>query len=198
MANRVKKLNAHLDDINDSANRLGLQNKLANTSAPEPRLNQQTHSFLEQEVVGRNEDVDQIVSLLIDSCNQEALSVISIVGMAGLGKTTLAKKVRTDDKIREYFGENIMWVCVSEIFDVQRILGEMLESLTGSPCINKNRDTLLWKIGEGLEKKEEKKQGKKVGKNYLLILDDVWSEEGRNWDELRVVCWEYVERLEIE
>ncbi|GLT31971.1 hypothetical protein SLA2020_066680 [Shorea laevis] len=189
MANRVKKLNAYLDDINDSANRLGLQTKLANTSAPEPRVNQQTHSFLDQEVVGRNEDVDQIVSLLIDSSNQEALSVISIVGMAGLGKTTLAKKVRADDKIREYFGENIMWVCVSGIFDVQRILGEMLESLTRSPCIYNNRDTLLRKIGEVLEKKEEKKEGekeeKKEGKNYLLILDDVWSEESGKWAELR-------------
>ncbi|GKV29454.1 hypothetical protein SLEP1_g38381 [Rubroshorea leprosula] len=189
MANRVKKLNAYLDDINDSANRFGLQNKLANTSAPQPRLNQQTHSFLEQEVVGRNEDVDQIVSLLIDSCNQEALSVISIVGMAGLGKTTLAKKVCANDKIREYFGEKIMWVCVSEIFDVQRILGEMLESLTGSPCINRNRDTLLRKIGEELEKKEGKKEGgkeeKREEKNYLLILDDVWSEESGNWVVLR-------------
>ncbi|GLT91509.1 hypothetical protein SLE2022_093920 [Rubroshorea leprosula] len=68
----------------------------------------------------------------------------------------------------------------------------MLESLTGSPCINKNRDTLLRKIGEELEKKGEKKEGKKEGeegkkegKNYLLILDDVWSEESGNWDELR-------------
>ncbi|GLT91512.1 hypothetical protein SLE2022_093950 [Rubroshorea leprosula] len=189
MVNRVKKLNAYLDDINDSANRLGLQYKLANASAPEPRVNQQTHSFLEQEVVGRNEDVDQIVSLLIDSSNQETLSVISIVGMAGLGKTTLAKKVRENDKIREYFGENIMWICVSENFDVQRILGEMLESLTRSHCKNENRDTLLRKIGEELVKKEEKKEGKKEekkeGKNYLLILDDVWSEESRNWEELR-------------
>ncbi|GLT91513.1 hypothetical protein SLE2022_093960 [Rubroshorea leprosula] len=189
MANRVKKLNAYLDDINDKANRLGLQNKLVNTSAPEPRVNQQTHSFLDQEVFGRNEDVDQIVSLLIDSGNQEVLSVISIVGMAGLGKTTLAKKVRANDKIREYFGENIMWICVSEIFDVQRILGEMLESLTGSRCKNENRDTLLRKIGEELVKKEEKKEGekeeKKEGKNYLLILDDVWSEKSGNWDELR-------------
>ncbi|GLT91510.1 hypothetical protein SLE2022_093930 [Rubroshorea leprosula] len=189
MANRVKKLNAYLDDINDKANRLGLQNKLANTSAPEPRVNQQTHSFLDQEVFGRNEDVDQIVSQLIDSCNQEVLSVISIVGMAGLGKTTLAKKVCANDKIREYFGENIMWICVSEIFDVHRILGEMLESLTGSRCKNENRDTLLRKIGEELVKKEEKKGGgkeeKNEGKNYLLILDDVWSEKSENWDELR-------------
>ncbi|GKV29462.1 hypothetical protein SLEP1_g38388 [Rubroshorea leprosula] len=189
MANRVKKLNAYLDDIDDKANRLGLQNKLVNTSAPEPRVNQQTHSFLDQEVFGRNEDVDQIVSLLIDSGNQEVLSVISIVGMAGLGKTTLAKKVCANDKIREYFGENIMWVCVSEIFDVHRILGEMLESLTGSRCKNENRDTLLRKIGEELVKKEEKKGGeeeeKNEGKNYLLILDDVWSEKSGNWDELR-------------
>ncbi|GLT91505.1 hypothetical protein SLE2022_093880 [Rubroshorea leprosula] len=189
MANRVKKLNAYLDDINDSANRLGLQNKLTNISAPEPRVNQQTHSFLAQEVIGRDEDVDQIVSLLIDSSNQEALSVISIVGMGGLGKTTLAKKVCANDKICEYFGENIMWICVSVIFDVQRILREILESLTGSPCKNENRDTLLRKIGEELEKKEEKKVGekeeKKEGKNYLLILDDVWSEESGNWDELR-------------
>ncbi|GLT31973.1 hypothetical protein SLA2020_066700 [Shorea laevis] len=194
MANRVKNLNIYLADINEWAGRLGLQYKLANTSVPEPRVNQQTHSLLgfsdSSHVVGRNEDVDELVRLLTDSRNQEALSVISVVGMPGLGKTTLVKAVCAVDKISEYFGEKIMWVCVSENFDVPRILGEMLESLTKTACTIKNVDTLLQKIGEELEKKVGKREGEKEekkegGKNYLLILDDVWNEESEKWDYLK-------------
>ncbi|GLT91498.1 hypothetical protein SLE2022_093820 [Rubroshorea leprosula] len=188
MANRVKNLNVYLADINDWASRLGLQYKLANTAVPEPRVNQQTHSLLgfsdPSQVVGRNEDVDELVRRLTDSRNQEALSVISVVGMPGLGKTTLVKAVCAVDKITEYFGKKIIWVCVSENFDVPKILGEMLESLTKTACTIKNIDTLLQKIGEELGKKEEKKEGEE-GENYLLILDDVWNEKSEKWDYLK-------------
>ncbi|GKV06776.1 hypothetical protein SLEP1_g18620 [Rubroshorea leprosula] len=183
MANKVRNLNIHLADICEWATRLGLQYKFANTSVPMPIVNQQTHSFLSSidpslQVIGRDEDVHQIVSMLTDddSSNGEALSVISIWGMPGLGKTTLAKAVYATDKIQNYFGKNKMWVFVSVNFDVQKILGEMLESLTKAPTTIENRDTLLQKIKEELEKEE---------KSYFLILDDVWNENSRKWDELR-------------
>uniref|UniRef100_A0A2N9HBQ0 RNase H type-1 domain-containing protein n=1 Tax=Fagus sylvatica TaxID=28930 RepID=A0A2N9HBQ0_FAGSY len=47
----------------------------------------------DSEVVGRGDDVLEIVNLLIGANNQQAISVIPIVGMAGLGKTTIAKLV---------------------------------------------------------------------------------------------------------
>ncbi|GKV48305.1 hypothetical protein SLEP1_g55129 [Rubroshorea leprosula] len=178
MANRVKGLNKKLADINSSAHQLGLQYKLANV-VPEPRgrAGRETHSFLSSQVFGRGEDVSKIVSFLVDSSSQHALPVMIIVGMAGLGKTTIAKAVLKNDKIREHFGDNKMWVCVSENFDVKMILMEMLKSCGGSSSGDgdfRSKDIVMKKIQEKLG-----------GENYLLILDDVWNEERLKWEDLR-------------
>ncbi|GKV39364.1 hypothetical protein SLEP1_g47143 [Rubroshorea leprosula] len=93
MGIKIKNLNAALVDLNNRATGLGLQHRLANRN-PEPRGIQQTVSLLGEpsRVIGRDGDVQKIVELLIhDSSNQQPLCVVSIVGIAGLGKTTLAK-----------------------------------------------------------------------------------------------------------
>ncbi|GLT40151.1 hypothetical protein SLA2020_143060 [Shorea laevis] len=179
MANRVADLNKRLDDISCEVKRLGLRYELVAHMVPEPRgrASRETHSFLSSQVYGRKEDVSKIVSLLVDSSSQHDLPVIIIVGMAGLGKTTIAKAVFNDDKIREHFGDNKMWVCVSENFDVNKILMEMLKSCSGSSSGDEDfgsRDRVMKEI--------QKKLGEK---NYLLILDDVWNEERQMWENLR-------------
>ena len=82
----------------------------------------------DSEVVGRGDDVLKMVNLLIGANNQRVISVIPIVGMAGLGKTTIAQLVYNDKRVKKHFDEKI-WVCVSESFDVKRILREILEAL---------------------------------------------------------------------
>ncbi|GKV48280.1 hypothetical protein SLEP1_g55102 [Rubroshorea leprosula] len=178
MANRVADLNKRLVDIHLSADQLGLRPKLANM-VPEPRGRAipETHSFLSSQVFGRDEDVSKIVRSLVDSSSQHDLPVMIIVGMAGLGKTTIAKAVLKNDKIREHFGDNKMWVCVSENFDVKMILMEMLKSCGGSSSGDGDfgsKDIVMKKIQEKLREK-----------NYLLILDDVWNEERQKWEDLR-------------
>ncbi|GKV51551.1 hypothetical protein SLEP1_g58194 [Rubroshorea leprosula] len=176
MGIKIKNLNAALVDLNDRATRLGLQHRLANRN-PEPRGIQQTVSLLGEpsRVIGRDGDVQKIVELLIhDSSNQQPLCVVSIVGIAGLGKTTLAKLVRNNYQIQRHFW-NIMWICVSENFDVKRILVQMLESLTKAGCENiTSQDVVVQKIKENLGEKK-----------YLLVLDDVWNEDRLKWEDLR-------------
>ncbi|GKV00922.1 hypothetical protein SLEP1_g13530 [Rubroshorea leprosula] len=176
MANKIKSLNAALDVLNTRATGLGLQVQHRLETSLEPRGIQQTDSLLGEPsgVIGRDGDVQKIVKLLIDSSNQQPFCVVSIVGIAGLGKTTLAKLVRNNDQIQGHFS-NIMWICVSDHFDVMRILVQMLESLRKGHCENiTSRDVIVQKIKEKLEEK-----------NYLLILDDVWSEERLKWEDLR-------------
>ncbi|GLU05070.1 hypothetical protein SLE2022_221900 [Rubroshorea leprosula] len=177
VTNKMKNLSRYLAEISDWATRLGLQYKLAD-QAHQPRLYQHTPLFLPSPVLGREEDVSKIVSLLIDSSNQQDLdlsAVITIVGMPGLGKTTLAKAVCQTDEIGGYFGKNVMWVSVPKDFDVLKILIEMLESISkrGGGDIG-SKDDVLRKIQEELG-----------GKNYLLILDDVWNVERQKLEELR-------------
>ncbi|GKV45906.1 hypothetical protein SLEP1_g52933 [Rubroshorea leprosula] len=95
MAKWIKDLNSDLAQLNDWATGLGLQYRLSN-NIPQHREHQQTDSSLgdPSQVVGREGDAQKIVQMLIDSSHDDQpLRVLSIVGLAGLGKTTLAKVV---------------------------------------------------------------------------------------------------------
>ncbi|TYI68749.1 hypothetical protein E1A91_D08G109800v1 [Gossypium mustelinum] len=176
MAKKIKNINVSLSHINKQASQFGLQRRVGEMVVL-PRGNLETHSLIGDpfHVVGRGYDVSKIINLLIKSSTQQPqiISVISIVGMAGLGKTTLAKLVCNSEPIQHHFGK-IMWVCVSNDFDVDRILVEMLESLTKTPCAFRNKDTVLRRIQEELG--EER---------YLLIFDDVWNENVEKWEDLK-------------
>ena len=88
-----------------------------------------TDRFLDDfEVVGRKHDIRKIVNLLINSNNQQVISVLPIVGMAGIGKTTLAKLVYNHELIKKHF-DVVAWVNVGKIFDVEEILRKILKSL---------------------------------------------------------------------
>jgi len=65
--------------------------------------------------------------------NNEGLdgpTIVSIVGLGGSGKTTLAKHVWHDSKIKEHFNNKILWVHVSEEFDVKKLIGNLFQAIT--------------------------------------------------------------------
>ena len=71
-----------------------------------------THSFVNpSDVIGRDDDKAEIIDMLM-SKQENTLPVILIVGIGGLGKTTLAKSVYNDQKVVERFDLRL-WVCVS-------------------------------------------------------------------------------------
>ncbi|XP_065632517.1 putative disease resistance protein RGA4 isoform X1 [Quercus suber] len=133
----------------------------------------ETHSFvLEGEVIGRENDKKEIMERLFDDNVVENISIIPIVGIGGLGKTTLAQLVYNDENVQTKFDIKL-WVCISDIFDVKRIVKEILEQLPGS----KNEQSLQMLQTQLREKLNEKK--------YLLVLDDLWNEDNNKWLLLR-------------
>ncbi|KAL4631988.1 hypothetical protein ACB092_04G019500 [Castanea dentata] len=173
MANKVNTISESLKKINEEANGFGLTRaKLVNANL-EIISNRETDSSVDHsEIVGRENHVLEVVDLLLSTTNQQ-LSVIPIVGMAGLGKTTVAKLVYNHELVKRHFDKTI-WVCVSDDFNDKRILREALESLTQKSSALENKNTIL----ECLKKELQ-------GKRYLLILDDVWNEEPMKWNTLR-------------
>lgn len=136
----------------------------------------QTHSFvIESEVFGREKDKAEIVDMLIGRGNGEDLSVIPIVGMGGIGKTTLAQLAFNDEQVKGSFKLR-MWVCVSEDFDVQRLTKAIIEAATRERCDLLGMDLLQTCLRERL-----------AGEKFLLVLDDVWSEDYEKWDRLRTL-----------
>uniref|UniRef100_A0A6N2MPN4 Disease resistance protein RGA3 n=1 Tax=Salix viminalis TaxID=40686 RepID=A0A6N2MPN4_SALVM len=126
-------------------------------------------------VCGRDDEKKSVVSMLLAGSSQEArnVDVISLVGLGGIGKTTLAQLAFNDATVTAHFEKKI-WVCVSEPFDVVRIAKAILEQLEGSTPNLAELQSLLPKVSQSIN-----------GKRVLLVLDDVWTEDYRHWEQLK-------------
>ncbi|RVW83195.1 putative disease resistance protein RGA1 [Vitis vinifera] len=97
---------------------------------------QQPHRRITSSVIdvsqfcGRDADINIIIGKLLGGSCQESSSlyIVSIVGMEGIGKTTLAQLAYNHEKVKSYFHER-MWVCVFDPFDPMRISRAILEAL---------------------------------------------------------------------
>ncbi|XP_050281679.1 putative disease resistance RPP13-like protein 1 [Quercus robur] len=124
-------------------------------------------------VYGRDIDKEEIFKKLqLDNADGDEICVVPIVGMGGVGKTTLARLVYNDNQVKENFDLKA-WVCVSDTFDSFRIAKTIFEELTLSNCDIHSLNLLQIRIRESLK-----------GKKFLLVLDDVWNENYSTWDEL--------------
>ncbi|MED6212047.1 hypothetical protein PIB30_079420 [Stylosanthes scabra] len=134
-----------------------------------------TTSLVEpSEVCGRKEDKEAILKLLLhdDDTADADLSVIPIVGMGGIGKTTLAQLIYHDDKLKEMFDFR-GWVCVSEEFDVVKVTKAIIEAITSIPCNLTDLNLLQHELKEKLSRKK-----------FFVVLDDVWKENYDDWNML--------------
>ncbi|CAO2200496.1 unnamed protein product [Urochloa humidicola] len=137
-------------------------------------LPRQTYSSLDEsvEIFGRDHDKDVVVKLLIDQQDQPNVQVLPIIGMGGLGKTTLAKMVYNDQKVCDHFDLK-MWHCVSENFEATAIVKSVIELATNKRC----------DLPDTIELLQGRLQEVIGRKRFLLILDDVWNEEQQKWED---------------
>ncbi|XP_044510827.1 putative disease resistance protein RGA4 [Mangifera indica] len=175
MGHKIKEIREKLDHIAaDKIKYHFIDRPNENVMQAEKMEREQTHSFVRvEEVIGRDEDRNLIVGLLLDSNVTENVSVVPIVGIGGLGKTTLAQIVYNDERIRKHF-EIRMWVCVSNVFNVKIIVQKILQSATHA----KYDDLEMERLQAHLRKEID-------GRKYLLVLDDVWNEDRERWLKLK-------------
>ncbi|WJX92966.1 hypothetical protein P8452_74543 [Trifolium repens] len=97
-----------------------------------------TSLVAETVLYGRDVDKDIIFNWLRSRTdNEKQFSVVSIVGMGGMGKTLLAQHLYNDSKMEDEFDVKA-WVCISVEFDVFKITRAILEGINGT--IDDSRD----------------------------------------------------------
>ncbi|KAG2668831.1 hypothetical protein I3760_14G008400 [Carya illinoinensis] len=132
-------------------------------SYPEGRS---TSYVSQSDTFGRDDDKNKVIDLLLSSdASGNERCVIAIVGMGGIGKTTLAQLAYIDGRVQQHFDLKI-WFCVSEKFVMPNVEESIIEAATSLPCPKfENPEQLQVTVQKNLN-----------GKKFLLVLDDVWSE----------------------
>uniref|UniRef100_A0A5B6Z1K5 Putative disease resistance RPP13-like protein 1 n=2 Tax=Davidia involucrata TaxID=16924 RepID=A0A5B6Z1K5_DAVIN len=174
---KIKAITERLDDIAKERHDLGLRDGVQGRSYGFQERLPTTSLVNESDVYGRDEEKEKIIDMLLrddqEPCRHNKISVIPIVGMGGVGKTTLAQLLYNDDRVNQHFNMKA-WACVSDEFDVMTITMAILESATKRSYDFKNLEPLQDSLKNELN-----------GKKFLLVLDDVWNKKYTNWDVLK-------------
>ncbi|CAL5327782.1 unnamed protein product [Camellia sinensis] len=175
IGNKIKEITQKIDTIAANRSKFHLTEGVVVVTRVEYDVSRETSSIItEPQLYGRDEDKEKIVKFLVeDVCDVEDVSVYPILGIGGLGKTTLAQMAFNDERVKPHFNPKI-WVYVSQDFDVKRVIKATIESANGKACEAVDLDSLQRQLRDMLN-----------GKRYLIVLDDVWDEDPDKWDAFK-------------
>ncbi|KAH0692350.1 hypothetical protein KY285_019447 [Solanum tuberosum] len=165
-----------ITNINNNAGD-GPSNRPNNQSAMVTTL-RRTTSYVDGQdhiFVGFQNVVERLLSELLKA--EPCRSVISIYGMGGLGKTTLARNLYISPDIVNSFHTRA-WICVSQEYNTMDLLRYIIKSIQG--CTKETLDLL-----ERMTERDLEIYLRDLLKNrkYLVVVDDLWQREA--WESLK-------------
>uniref|UniRef100_A0A7N2LL13 Disease resistance protein RGA3 n=1 Tax=Quercus lobata TaxID=97700 RepID=A0A7N2LL13_QUELO len=171
----IRKLNEKLDMIVKDKATYGIDFNRQPDVVERPT----TTSFVDvSNIIGRDIYWDVLLRNLLSVGSLEernSYCVISLVGLGGIGKTTLAQLAYNHPDVQDHFQKR-MWVCVSDPFDQCKVAKAIIKEVDPEhgPLDNIELQTLLCKIHDLI--KDEK---------FFLVLDDVWIEDSEKWEPFK-------------
>jgi disease resistance protein RPM1 len=174
IATKIQDIKISIRETKERAERYGFSSSDQGSSSSarnvtwhDPRVGS---LFIEEdEVVGIESTRDELVSWLVGGVSKR--SVISVVGMGGIGKTTLTKKLYENESVKGHFDCRV-WITVSQSYNVSKILMSMIKQIyqakeTAPGQIDMTDEiTLINQLRKCLQQKR-----------YVMVFDDVWKIE---------------------
>ncbi|XP_078160655.1 putative disease resistance protein RGA3 [Carex rostrata] len=183
-ASEINKIDKRLDEISKGRKNLRLKGedgKRRGPSRPNARPFQTGPCHDPASIIGRENDKNEVVDLLISAQTSESASgpkitVVPIHGAAGIGKTTLAQMVYDDPRLNCF--KIKAWVCLTERCDVSTAMKKIYEKMTMRRCDFRDIGSLQDRLREFLKTREDNK--------FLLVIDNFWATGLHYWETLRV------------
>lgn len=180
IGSRIKKLNQRLDDICETGakfNFIKLEAYRDRRAAPPPASRTTSPVSERFGVVG--EKIEEDTLALVEVLTKEGetvravnnILVVAIVGVGGIGKTTLARNIFNDETIQEKFDKKI-WLSVKQNFNQAELLSTAIKEAGGDHYVTQDRSLLEQTLFHVIREKK-----------FFVVLDDMWSESERAWND---------------
>ncbi|XP_011077058.1 putative disease resistance protein At1g50180 isoform X1 [Sesamum indicum] len=131
----------------------------------------------DKHLVGLERDVEKLIERAVLE-KWEGLSVATIVGMGGIGKSTLAREVYNHAAVATRF-DCRAWAVVSREFNPREIIKSLMLQLVKQ---EKQREMLEIMEKSDLQNVKNMLHQELEGKRYFVVVDDVWQDEA--WESL--------------
>ncbi|CAD6221624.1 unnamed protein product [Miscanthus lutarioriparius] len=188
IAVQICNLKARVEEVSKRNTRYHLiKTEASNTTMDETESyledirNHSASNIDEAQLVGFDEPKKKLLEMVQEvRANDGQARVISVVGMGGLGKTTLARKIyESKEDIANSFS-CCAWITVSQSFVKTELLQNMTRQLLGEESL---KNCLIELEGKGLQINDLASYLTRELKDrrYFVVLDDLWSIEAWNW-----------------